>query len=605
MSPRWLRLPAAALLLCLAAAAAAAATPSPPRAAPPPPAARPTYIGGVPDTGQFLPDTTTLIRVGGRVTRVRDFVELYFASDPQFRPPPDSLGRLEFLNSLINREVMALTARDVGRPLTFEDRAALREHRERILSDIAFRRLVADSVRIREADLQRIYEQYKYEQRMRLIRFADHATATRVRAELVAKRLAWAEAVRRHHRPLAGEPADGEVGWLPRAAFDPGTGLVLYGLKPGEISEVLTADEGYRVYQAVERRKVDAPAYVGVRRLIYMHLRNHLAAGHAARVQAEVSRDLGIRHDSTNIAWAAPRFTSRPLMESGQGGQVILNLDREVPTFTPEESARVLARHRDGEFTLGDFVQAYSAVSGPMRPVVSDARSFQEYVDLMILQPYMARLAEARGFDRDSLAMALMASREEQLRVEHLYSDSISSRVWNDPQERRAFYRENLQQLVTYPSVRFAAIVRFSQGAADSLAARLRAGERAADILRADSLSGLLSGSIQERRQNEQGPHHTLLFQELRPGDLRVIGPDESGHWLVLQSLAFDPGRQLSYEEAEHMVDDALRERKSEAMLLALVARHKARYGVEAHPERLMRVRLTDPTTLELEPNTP
>src|SRR5438874_1241899 len=130
---------------------------SPPPAASPAPAAgkaapasgaprRIRYIGSVPDTGQFLPDTTWLLQVGPRVTRVGDYIERWFGAYPEFRPPPDSLGRVKFMESLVNKDVMALTALALDHPLGFEDRLALRETRLRSLATAVYQGFVRDSV---------------------------------------------------------------------------------------------------------------------------------------------------------------------------------------------------------------------------------------------------------------------------------------------------------------------------------------------------------------------------------------------------------------------------------------------------------------------------
>src|SRR5436190_1407517 len=137
-------LPAALALVC----AAWYATPSRPAPRPwqPPPSLHPTesltpdttkkrvvsYVNDEPDTGQFLPDSVLLGRVEKRTISVRDYVESYFASYAEYRPRPDEAGRLEFLNSMINKEVLGLTALSINRPLGFEDRAVMREFTERV-----------------------------------------------------------------------------------------------------------------------------------------------------------------------------------------------------------------------------------------------------------------------------------------------------------------------------------------------------------------------------------------------------------------------------------------------------------------------------------------
>ena len=137
-------------------------------------------------------------------------------------------------------------------------------------------------------------------------------------------------------------------------------------------------------------------------------------------------------------------------------------------------------------------------------------------------------------------------------------------------------------------------------GRAPACYERLRSGAKAEDILRADSLQGRVSGSIQERSASEKGsPYYKLLFEELRPGKVSVEGPDRKGDYAVIQLLSYTPGRQLSYEEAQDIVDESLMNSKSEARLNEFLERHRKRYRIDAHPELLMRVHLVDPSLLE------
>jgi hypothetical protein len=283
-----------------------------------------------------------------------------------------------------------------------------------------------------------------------------------------------------------------------------------------------------------------------------------------------------------------------------EGSQGTLEFNTAMPEFAPADTSRVLARHRYGQLSLGAFLDGYHAISPLTRPSVNDFEGMRGQVDGQVLEPYMAELAVRRGLDRDSLAVSQIESRREEILVEHLYADSIASKVWIKPEDRRKYYNDNIAGFITYPKVTFAAIIRTSRGSADSLAARLRAGERAADVLRADSLLGQTTGSIQERSANDHGsPYYKLLFEELRPGKVAVEGPDREGSYAVIQLLSFDPGHQLKYEEVEHVVDESLQNIKAEEKLKAFLERRKKLYRIEAHPERLARLRMVDPTLLE------
>jgi hypothetical protein len=81
----------------------------------------------------------------------------------------------------------------------------------------------------------------------------------------------------------------------------------------------------------------------------------------------------------------------------------------------------------------------------------------------------------------------------------------------------------------------------------------------------------------------------------MRPGQVRVEGPDQKGDYVVIQSLAYDPGRQLSFPEVESLIDESLQNQAAEAALKAFIARHRSRQRVEAHPELVTSILLRDP----------
>jgi hypothetical protein len=203
----------------------------------------------------------------------------------------------------------------------------------------------------------------------------------------------------------------------------------------------------------------------------------------------------------------------------------------------------------------------------------------------------MAGEAARRGLERDTSTVLGMQRKREALLVEHLYQDSVASRVWASPQEHREFYKQHLSAYFTFPTATFAIFACRERAAAETLGAHLRAGEDPQRIL-ADSLYGIRSGSIQTRRQNEQIQFQKLVFEELRPGQVAVEGPGKDGSWFVIKQLVYDPGRQLSYEEAAGYVDQDLQKIRGEEALAAFVARLRKRYPWSSRPDLVMRVSL-------------
>jgi len=124
----------------------------------------------------------------------------------------------------------------------------------------------------------------------------------------------------------------------------------------------------------------------------------------------------------------------------------------------------------------------------------------------------------------------------------------------------------------------------------------LKSGHTADEIIRADSLRGFKSGALHQMSEDEHGPFRKLVFEELKPGDVTTVGPGKDGGYAVVQLISVTPGRQLSFEESDAIVDENLRNQKSEAELQKLLARLRKRHRIEQEPERTALVRLVDPT---------
>ena len=580
----------------LAVAAAERAGAAPPSAASAPEAKRSRrFINGVADTGQFLPDSAMLARVDDHVIRVREFIESYFNAFAEDRPAGDSAGRVEFLDAMINKQVLGKVARSIPHTFGFEDRLVMRQHTERVLANTLYQRVVVDSVVLGDDEIRRVYEQYKVRLRLWRIQLADRATAERVRRELLAGRIAWKDAVKRYSIARTDRGPEGDMGWMMRVAMSVPLGEAIAPLKPGEISAVIEDENGFNIVKCVDRTPTAAPAFESMRNNIRDQLFQYQAGRRFGRLQDVLAAQVGLVTDSASIAWASS-FFAPPRTSVQEAGGTNLVINAGVPEFSPADTARILARYRGGVLSLGGFLDFYQHIQALVRPPVNTYEDLRAQVRNLILEPTMAQAAVERGLDKDPSAVAQLELKREQILVERMYQDSVMSKVLVSPEERRRYYDEHRTGYVTFASVRYASFLAHSRAGADSMAAVLRGGVKAEDILRADSLEGILRGSIRDRRADEHGPYQKVLLEELKPGQVTVDGPDKSGDFVVLQSLAYEPGRQLSYAEAQEYVYESVQNLKAEKLLQELIARHRRSHRIESHPELVTRIRLVDPT---------
>lgn len=543
----------------------------------------------------FLPDSVVLLRVGDRSVSVARYVDAYFASNPEYRPRPDSAGRVEFLESMVNQLVLGIVATEANRPLGFEDRLKLREINDRIYSNLLYQRAVLDSIRVTDDDVRKAHEQCRTELHLHEIVVAEESEAARLRRQIASKKIEFGEAAR-HHSIAREAAAGGDLGWVNRLRYTPVVlAPAIWNLKPGELSRPLRSREGYHLIRVAERRAVAPGAIEALQRGLKNQLRSIAAEARASVLQGQMAREVGLVVDTANVRWAAERFIASSRVNR-EDNTFTLEVNAVLPTFEPADTGRVLARWSEGSLSLDQFLQRYTELSPLTRPNINDYALFREHVVGTALSPYMPVLAKRRGLDRDPLALAEVARREEEIRVEHLYEDSVASRVWIRPEDRKAYYEKNRNQYVTYPEVRYAVTVRHTRAGIDSVAETLRAGGFLPDLIRADSLAGVTTGSVRHRSAADRGsPYYKVLFEELREGEFTVSGPDRDGDWIAIQLLQYVPERQLSYREAEHYVDESLTNLEAERLLKGLIQRHRARFRIEMHPELLMRIHLTDP----------
>ena len=580
-------IPRAALLALLAALAS-----GPPRASA---AGAVASNHGVPDTGQFLPDSVVLVRVDAKTYTVRDFINEYFAAFSGDRPGRDSLGRVKFMNSLIDKEVLGKAARKVGYNIGYEGRAEMRDYTQRVLANALFGHLVIDSSQVSEEEIERTYEQYKLALHLNRILFLDRATAERARLDLIAGRITWRAAVKKHSKATGDHGEDGDIGWVKRGSLSVVLADQVYAIQPGQISQVIEDETGPQLLKLVETRPAAPPALDSVRRQIRNQLMGYRVSLGATRVQAAVVAYMGLKRDTANVAWAC-RFFPKPVdVERHETGSTTLNVNETLPEFSNSDTSRVLARWKGGSLSLGRFFIEYQEISPISRPNVSTPEGMTQMAENIASEPYKAKMAVDRGFDKDPMVVYQLDSHYDRLIVTRMYSDSVEARVQVTAAERRAEYDAHPERYRVAETRRFATILRNSQGSADSLVAALRAGASAAAVIAADSAGGFKSGMIRTMTADEHGMFKKIVFEELKVGQVTTMAANQQGGVAVIQLLSVTPERMPAFAEVQVAADDNLRAEKSERLMKDWLARLRKGHRIESHPELVMRVRMIDP----------
>jgi hypothetical protein len=388
------------------------------------------------------------------------------------------------------------------------------------------------------------------------------------------------------------------MGWVKRGSLSVVIAEQVYGLKPGQTSPVTEDEAGFQVLKLVDTQPANPPSLESMRRVIRNQLVSYRVGLGAARVQSMVASHMGMVPDSANIAWACKFFPKPVDVDRNESGVATVNVTEVLPEFTDADTARSLARWKDGRLSLGRFLTEYGEISPFSRPNVTTPEGMTQMVENIASEPYKARMAVDYGFDKDPMVVYQVESHYSGLIVRRMYSDSIEARTRITPEERRAEYDAHPERYAVPEVRRFATILRPSTTSADSLAAELRAGGSAPAVIVADSVKGLKSGALHEMRADDHGEFKKIVFEELKPGEVTTMPTERSGYTAVVQLLSVSPARLPRYEEVQVAIDDNLRAEKSEGLLHEWLARLKQSHSIEMHPELVMRIRLVDPTMM-------
>ena len=577
-----------AMSLAFSGPAHAAAPAAPAKHWAPPPAPKRTY----------LPDDHVLATVGARKITVYDYRYDYFLSDATLRPSTDSLGRVQFLQDLIDKETLGQAALETGYQFSFEDRADFREYRNTTLSN----RLLATTktaTQISDDSLHKVVDYYARELKVRLLFFATREQAEYVRQQLIGGRLTWSVALQRYglHSTTV---INGVSNWLKFANLPMDIGLPVWQLRLGQVSPVIPARSGYHLVQIADERRGPGLPYAAMRGQVIRQLRDIESRKRQKQIQDEAKVGMNVVYDTSNVVYAASFFRSAVHADTGGlgGGMVI---DETVPEFSMQDTARTLVTWKGGRLSVANIVHDYSDIQPLMRPSLNTPDNLFSFIDALMLGPRMIELAEKRGLASDSEVVAQLARKSEAIMVTHLVEDSVLSRVQVSKDERRAYYKEHPANFTTFPRVHFGSLVRSSAAAADSTLRMLRNGASFDSVYAVDKKNNVFGSDSGEVAINASNPFHKILFDELRPGKATVVGPDKQKLYAVMYEKSYDPGQLVPYDAMEQTIDETLRNLKGDQAVRAFIAKQAARFPVAAHFDEVMQVNLTDPTLADIE----
>jgi PPIC-type PPIASE domain len=194
-----------------------------------------------------------------------------------------------------------------------------------------------------------------------------------------------------------------------------------------------------------------------------------------------------------------------------------------------------------------------------------------------------AHEARLRGYDKDPDFMAKVALKREELAVGEYYQKEIMGNAAFTEADERAYYEANKERFTYSARVKLACVqYQADPQAAAALEAALSSPAGNPDSVIAEhDKRGLIRTRVPEGKWFSE-VQFPILYERaagLKPGDVgRVV--DEEGFWTVFVVLEHEPEELLPFEEARKTIQQSLANMRGDEVLNAKLAELKKRYKV-------------------------
>jgi peptidyl-prolyl cis-trans isomerase C len=522
-------------------------------------------------------------RIGEReVTLSRfeaDFVRVS-AQDTTLRNGEEGLR--QFMDDVVNKNLLELVARERFPELTAEQVARLEKTTGDLLRDEYLRREVTDRIRVTEDEVKAFHESRKKSYATRHILLPTRAAADSVLAAIRGGEDFARMAALRSSDSLTAIQG-GQLPPFRPGMFVPEFESVVMPLAPGGLTVLETAYGFHVVRLDSVTASLDTTSLVVEGPRIEEFLKNREGRELRQQVTERLVKEYGAAVEGEALAW----FDGRLALATRAGL-------RGMPEFTGDEAAKSLARFEGGRITVADYVAFLRERPRSRWPRGGNLRQQEEMLRECLLSTLSGLESKRQGLDKEKEIVEILRDRQEQLRVTRLYEEDVNQVVEADEEDWRAYYEAHRMDFQEPESWRAQIIGVSDSLQAAALSGALRSGQEfEAVAARARSLDSLAVVSDVQGMPVLSDPRFSPYAAVVR--NLPVGGVSDptrvDGRWTVAKVIEHRAARILDYDEALQNVQTGALTQKKEERLQAILADARKKHAVTVNEDVLKRVR--------------
>ncbi len=538
-------------------------------------------------------ENSTVAKVGDRVITLGTFEKTYWTVDPKYHPEDKGIdGLKEFLNTMINKDIMAIKAGELGYD---KDQYVVQtmEAFKKVSLPAAYLKLrVADKINVTEKDIKDAYE--LYQTNIQIKQILTDTKAQGDEAHRLLKEGADFESVCQRYSKDPDASTGGRVGTAVWGTFEPELQDVLFSTPVGDVTPPLEMRYGYLIFKVLEKnqpkRKPFEEASGDLERLLKRLQEIRLTNQVTDQVRAK--HNFKWHDDNLGIAFDTLP-PDRPLTTPPDRNSEVYPLLQ----FDERDLDKPLVSYDSKSITVRDFSDLYDRSSFFTRPRrefrYGDVKRF--LIEVVMNELVVIEMRDAK-IEEEPMVITALEKKKEQFMVDKMYQDLIDKQTDILPEEITAYYNDNLERFRRAEERRLGVILAGSKERAEEARRIVLAGEPFDTVSAQYSIPEItpeerLGTKFVSKGQNQE--IDAAAFELENVGDLSQPFETTRG-WMVLKLMERRPEKIMELEGATDSIRQSLKVVKNEARLNSLLDKWRTEIDIKVFDKVLLKANVQE-----------
>ena len=528
-------------------------------------------------------------RVGDREITLDYFERQMNRMDPQFLPPDINTqsGREELLDVMINKEVMALKADELGMDAdgSADEQATMVSKLKavtRMREDV-----VAPAQNPTEDQLFDYYEKFPRKLTVSYMLFDWEEEAWEAK-RLVEGGENWNEVAERLEAGAPNVETNDYTLTMTYGTIADDLEYQVFQLPSGKVSDPIDSIYGWFLIRVDDVTMERVQPFEEIRDKV----RESVIRQDSALLTVDFIEQVFEKYDF-EIDKEALRLVWENLPEDAPLSPPTPKENLEPLVIDPVHYDKVLVRYADTEIDLRTYVDVYNQSTVFARPRHERGLGhFRRMLKEEAIRELMPLEAEARGYLEMPEIQDEYKQRREQAMVTKLHEELVKDEVYVSPEELQAFWEENREQWVRPERRRIKALVAETETDALSARIELQGGTPFAEVVQKYCIESDLkqnAGEFGTIVTGSTSPFRDIAWSLSEAGDVSDPVRIDDGQWAVVRLEEAMERVEPELADVRPDVGRRVQAMREEELFLEKVAEWREDYAIETWPEHLMK----------------